>query len=136
MKSSMRQWRRLVLVGMLAWGLLFLALLSYFLDARVDESLTSAGSSLTQHPDTRRLTSIQASHQQRAIMGSHPQQPSALTTTYPAEEPEPEPSASSTTPESSLEVSQSPNSAPYAIYGSHYLDPQSLAAWSSFGTEN
>ncbi|XP_076016639.1 beta-galactoside alpha-2,6-sialyltransferase 2 [Genypterus blacodes] len=142
MKSSMRQWRRLVLVGMLAWVLLFLALLSYFLDTRVDEPLTSAGSSLSQHPDTRRLSSIQATRQQRAIMGSQPEQPATVTTTYPAEEPEPEPSASLTTAESSLEVSQSPNSAPYANYASQeanrqeYLDPQSLAAWSSFGTEN
>lgn len=140
MKSSMRQWRRLVLVGMLAWVLLFLALLSYFLDARVDEPLTSAGSSLSQHPDTRRLASIQASHQQRAIMGSRPELASTLTTAYPIANPEPTPSY--TTPESSLEVSQSPNSAPYALYASQeanrqdYLDPKSLAAWSSFGTEN
>ncbi|XP_034042630.1 beta-galactoside alpha-2,6-sialyltransferase 2 [Thalassophryne amazonica] len=141
MKSTMRQWRRLVLVGMLAWVLLFLALLSYFLDARVDEPLTSAGSSLAQHPDTRRLASIQASHQQHGIMGSRPELAPALTTPiYPGDELEP--STSSTTPETSLEVSQSPNSAPYSIYGSpeisqqDYLDPQSLAAWSSFGTEN
>lgn len=143
MKSSMRQWRRLVLVGMLAWVLLFLALLSYFLDARVNEPLTSVGSLLSQHPDTRRLASIQASHQQNpANLGSRPELASTLTTTYPGDEPEPEPSATSTTPELSLEVSRSPNSAPYAIYGSQetshqdYLDPQSLAAWSSFGTEN
>ncbi|XP_069010215.1 beta-galactoside alpha-2,6-sialyltransferase 2-like [Embiotoca jacksoni] len=140
MKSSMRQWRRLVLVGMLAWVLLFLALLSYFLDARVDEPLTSAGSLLSQHPDTRRLASIQAYHQQHAILGSRPELPLPLTTTYPRDKPEP--SASSTNPETSLEVSRSPNSAPYAIYGSQeasrqdYLDPQSLASWSSFGTEN
>ncbi|XP_044072661.1 beta-galactoside alpha-2,6-sialyltransferase 2 isoform X1 [Siniperca chuatsi] len=142
MKSSMRQWRRLVLVGMLAWVLLFLALLSYFLDARVNEPLTSTGSLLSQHPDTRRLSSIQASHQQHANLGFRPELASTLTTTYPRDEPEPEPSTSSTTPELSLEVSHSPNSAPYAIYGSQeashqdYLDQQSLAAWSSFGTEN
>ncbi|KAG7238779.1 hypothetical protein INR49_030323 [Caranx melampygus] len=140
MKSSMRQWWRLALVGMLAWALLFLALLSYFLDARVDEPLTSAGSLLSQHPDTRRLASIQASHQQHAIMGSRPELALTFTTTNPGDELEPP--ASSMTPESSLEVSHSPNSAPYAIYGSQeasrqdYLDPQSLAAWSSFGTEN
>uniref|UniRef100_A0A667Z8T6 Beta-galactoside alpha-2,6-sialyltransferase 2 n=1 Tax=Myripristis murdjan TaxID=586833 RepID=A0A667Z8T6_9TELE len=140
MKSSMRQWRKLVLVGMLAWVLLFLALLSYFLDARVDEPLTSAGSSLSQHPDTRRLASIQASHQHRDIMGSRMELAATLATAYPGAEPEP--SISSTTPESSQEVSQSPNSAPYATYDSQeasrqdYLDPQSLAAWSSFGTEN
>uniref|UniRef100_A0A3P8SDH3 Beta-galactoside alpha-2,6-sialyltransferase 2 n=1 Tax=Amphiprion percula TaxID=161767 RepID=A0A3P8SDH3_AMPPE len=142
MKSSMRQWRRLVLLAMLAWVLLFLALLSYFLDARVDEPLTSAGSLLSQHPDTRRLASIQASHQQHAILGSRPELALPLTTTYPREKLALEPSASSTTPETSLEVSHSPNSAPYAVYGSQevsrqdYLDPQSLAAWSSFGTEN
>ncbi|TKS66961.1 Beta-galactoside alpha-2,6-sialyltransferase 2 [Collichthys lucidus] len=140
MKSSMRQWRRLVLVGMLAWALLFLALLSYFLDARVTEPLTSAGSLLSQHPDTRRLASIQATHQQNANLGSRPEQVSSLTTTNPRDEPEP--SASSTTPEFGLEASHSPNSAPYAMYGGNeasqqdYLDPQSLAAWSSFGTEN
>lgn len=138
----MRQWRRLVLVGMLAWVVLFLALLSYFLDARVDEPLTSAGSLLSQHPDTRRLTSLQASQLHHAILGSRPELALTLTTAYHRGEPEPEPSVSSTTPESSLEVSHNPNSAPYAIYGSQevshqeYLDPQSLAAWSSFGTEN
>lgn len=138
----MRQWRRLVLVGMLAWVVLFLALLSYFLDARVDEPLTSAGSLLSQHPDTRRLTSLQASQLQHAILGSRPELALALTTAYYRGEPEPEPSVSTTTPESSLEVGHSPNSAPYAVYGSQemsrrdYLDPQSLAAWSSFGTEN
>ncbi|XP_047456726.1 beta-galactoside alpha-2,6-sialyltransferase 2 [Mugil cephalus] len=150
MKSSMRHWRRLVLVGMLAWAILFLALLSYFLDARVDEPLTSAGSLLSQHPDTRRLASIQASHQQQqqqqqqqhTVLGSQPEQALPLTTIHPRDKPELEPSASSATPESSLEASHSPNSAPYAVYGSHeanhqdYLDPQSLAAWSSFGTEN
>ncbi|XP_034549248.1 beta-galactoside alpha-2,6-sialyltransferase 2 [Notolabrus celidotus] len=142
MKSSMRQWRRLVLAGMLAWGLLFLALLSYFLDARVNEPLTSAGSLLSQHPDTRRLASIQASHQQLANLGSRPDPASTVSTSYPRDEPELQPSASSTTPDLNLEVSRSPNSAPYAIYASQeasqqdYLDQQSLAAWSSFGTEN
>lgn len=143
----MRQWRRLVLVGMLAWALLFLALLSYFLDARVDnEALTSAGSSLSQHPDTRRLSSIQAaSHQQHhSIMGSRPEPAyTTFTTIYPDSEAEPSPT--STTPEPGLELSQSPDSGPYGTSqegegGSpqqqDYLDPQTLAAWSSFGTEN
>ncbi|KAL6101017.1 st6gal2 [Pungitius sinensis] len=140
MKSSMRQWRRLVLLGMLAWVLLFLALLSYFLDARVNEPLTSVGSLFSQHPDTRRLASIQASHQQHANLGPRPELASTLTTTtYPGVEPETGPSAGSATPQ---DVSHSPKSAPYGVYGSHetshpdYLDPQSLAAWSSFGTEN
>ncbi|XP_004551343.1 beta-galactoside alpha-2,6-sialyltransferase 2 [Maylandia zebra] len=138
MKSSMRHWRRLMLVGILAWALFFLALLSYFLDARVDEPLTSAGALLSQHPDTRRLTSIQASHQQHAVV----KLTLPLTTTYPRDKPELEPLVKSGTPETSLEMSQNPNNLPYAVYGSQevsrqdYLDPQSLAAWSSFGTEN
>uniref|UniRef100_A0A8C8LLK0 Beta-galactoside alpha-2,6-sialyltransferase 2 n=1 Tax=Oncorhynchus tshawytscha TaxID=74940 RepID=A0A8C8LLK0_ONCTS len=52
------QWRQLVLVVMLAWLLIFLALLSHFLDPR-DVDLRSP-SSLT-HTETRRLTSIQGS---------------------------------------------------------------------------
>ncbi|XP_028993342.1 beta-galactoside alpha-2,6-sialyltransferase 2 [Betta splendens] len=142
MMSSMRQWRRLVLLGMLAWVVLFLALLSFFLDARVDEPLTSAGSLLSQHPDTRRLASLQGSQLNQAMSGPRPELALALTTAYPRGEPEPRSTVSSTTPESSLEVSHSPDGAPYANYGSqeaghqNYLDPQSLAAWSSFGTEN
>ncbi|XP_068602826.1 beta-galactoside alpha-2,6-sialyltransferase 2 [Brachionichthys hirsutus] len=135
MKSSMRQWRRLVLVGMFAWALLFLGLLSYFLDARVSEPLTSAGSLLAQHPDTRRLASIQASHQQRASLGFRIGLTSTFTVTNPRDEPEPPVSAM--TPEFSMEVNPNPNSARYTVYGhQEYLDPQSLAAWSSFGTEN
>ncbi|XP_061580610.1 beta-galactoside alpha-2,6-sialyltransferase 2 [Cololabis saira] len=138
MKSSMRQWWRLVLAAMLAWVLLFLALLSYFLDARVDEPLTSAGSLLSQHPDTRRLASIQASHQRHAALGSRFQQAFPLTAAY-----RPEPSASAAASEAaSVEASHGPDGA-YVAYGSQeavgrrdYLDPQSLAAWSSFGTEN
>ncbi|XP_077436100.1 beta-galactoside alpha-2,6-sialyltransferase 2 [Vanacampus margaritifer] len=127
MKSSMRQWRRLVLVGMLAWVLIFLALFSYFLDASVSKSPTSAGSLLSQHPDTRRLASIQATRQQNAVSVS------TLTSTLPGDAPEPEPHTSSVT---------SSTSAPYANYGSQeisrqdFMDPQTLAAWSSFGTEN
>ncbi|KAM4561141.1 beta-galactoside alpha-2,6-sialyltransferase 2 isoform 1-T2 [Fundulus diaphanus] len=138
MKSSMKQWRRLLLVAMLAWVLVFLALLSYFLDARVDETLTSAGSLLSQHPDTRRLASIQASNQQHPIFGLRLEPALQLTTAYVRDKPGPETSTSSITPETSMEVSQGP----YQTYGSQeatrqdYLDPQSLAAWSSFGTEN
>ncbi|XP_053184243.1 beta-galactoside alpha-2,6-sialyltransferase 2 [Scomber japonicus] len=133
MKSSMKQWRRLMLLGIMAWVLLFFALLSYFLDARPDETLTSASSLLSQHPDTRRLTSIQASHPQHNIVGSRHELVSTLTTSYPGDEPEP--STSFNSPDFSQEVSHSPNSAPYAMYGSQeasrqeYLDPQSLAAW-------
>ncbi|TNN34547.1 Beta-galactoside alpha-2,6-sialyltransferase 2 [Liparis tanakae] len=142
MKSSMRQWRRIVLVGMLAWVLLFLGLLSYFLDARVNEPLTSVGSLLSQHPDARRLASVQAAQQQRA----RPEPASSVTTSYPRDEPGP--SAGSAPPELGPGASRSPDAAPDAAYGetSHEtsretsrqdeLDPQSLAAWSAFGTEN
>ncbi|XP_013867104.1 beta-galactoside alpha-2,6-sialyltransferase 2 [Austrofundulus limnaeus] len=135
MKSSMRQWWKLALVAMLAWVLVFFVLLSYFLDTRANEPLTSSGSLLSQHPDTRRLTSIQASNLQHSVLGSRP-------TMYIRETPGFGSLSSSSTPETSVEVSQSPNEAPYATYGSQevnhrdYLDPQSLAAWSSFGTEN
>lgn len=128
-----------MVVGMLAWVLLFLGLFTYFLDARVDKPLTSARSLLSQHPDTRRLASIQASQHQQAFVGSRPEP--SLTASYARDDPE-TPSSPVTTPESSLEASHSPDGAPYAIYGIQegsrldYLDPQSLAAWSSFGTEN
>lgn len=135
MKSSMRQWWKLALVAMLAWVLVFFVLLTYFLDTRANEPLTSSGSLLSQHPDTRRLNSIQASNPQHAIVGLRP-------TTYLREMPGQGLLSSSSTPEASVEVSQSPHGAPYATYSSQevrhqdYLDPQSLAAWSSFGTEN
>ncbi|XP_061547848.1 beta-galactoside alpha-2,6-sialyltransferase 2 [Phycodurus eques] len=122
MKSSMRQWRRLALVGILAWGLIFLTLFSYFLDARVNELLTSAGSLLSQPPDTRRLTSIQASRQQNGVAAS------GSTATSPGDVPVTEPRTGS-------EV----NSAAHGSQESSrqdYLDPQTLAAWSSFGTED
>ncbi|XP_033842729.1 beta-galactoside alpha-2,6-sialyltransferase 2 [Periophthalmus magnuspinnatus] len=133
MKSSMRQWRRMVLAAMLAWVLLFLGLLSYFLDAWVGEPLTSAGSLLSQHPDVRRLASIQA-----AFTGFRPE-PVTVTAPYQGEESRLGTGNSSPTPESSVEGTHSPNSAPYGsqeVSQQDYLDPQSLAAWSSFGTEN
>ncbi|XP_067111211.1 beta-galactoside alpha-2,6-sialyltransferase 2 [Osmerus mordax] len=142
--SSMKQWRRLVLVGLLAWALLFLALLSYFLDAHVNEPLSSSGpassssfSSLSQHPDTRRLASVQGlTHKHHTVVGSRPEPASPLSTAY--TDPGLDPTHSSSTSEPSLEMSPSPDGAPYSQYATQqdYLDPQSLAAWSSFGTEN
>lgn len=119
-----------MLVGMLAWVVLFLTLLSYFLDAHVNEPLTSAGSLLSQLPDTRRLASLQHLH------GSRPDLASASTTANPGDEEPPVGSTASSyaTPPELLEGSRSPSGAP-AVY-ENYLDPQSLAAWSSFGTEN
>lgn len=139
MKSSMRQWRRMVLAAMLAWVLLFLGLLSYFLDARVGEPLSSAGSLLSQHPDIRRLASIQGSQLQHAITGFRPELAVTVTASYHGSDPKPETATSSPTSESSMEVTLHPNSDPYGsqeVSQPDYLDPQSLAAWSSFGTEN
>lgn len=120
-----------MLVGMLAWVVLFFTLLSYFLDAHVNEPLTSAGSLLSQLPDTRRLASVQH------LQGSRPDLvPASTTAGNPADEELPVGSTASsyvTHPEL-LEGSRSPSGAPGAY--ENYLDPQSLAAWSSFGTEN
>uniref|UniRef100_A0A1A8U873 Beta-galactoside alpha-2,6-sialyltransferase 2 n=1 Tax=Nothobranchius furzeri TaxID=105023 RepID=A0A1A8U873_NOTFU len=139
MMSKMKQCWKKVLVAMLVWVLVFLALLSYFLDTHADETLTSAGSVLSQHPDTRRLTSLQASHHQHAIPDSRPDRSLNFGPTYHRIKPELGPSA---TPEPIVEVNRSPDNDPYLTYSSQeanrqdYLDPQSLAAWSSFGTEN
>ncbi|KAJ8013270.1 hypothetical protein DPEC_G00051510 [Dallia pectoralis] len=132
MKSSMRQWKRLVLVGMLAWALIFLALLSYFLDANVDNLPGfSAGVSLTQHPDTRRLSSIR---------GSRQHQPQPADTPLNASQSDLE-----TSTVSASFAPPGPDGAPYANSqevdgGSHRqtdeLDPETLTAWSSVGTEN
>ncbi|XP_067116765.1 beta-galactoside alpha-2,6-sialyltransferase 2b isoform X1 [Osmerus mordax] len=66
MTPTMKQWRRLVLLGMLVWILFFLALLSHFLDLRV--LAPGFASPLLIHPETRRLASIQGNH--RGIMAS------------------------------------------------------------------
>ncbi|XP_061735260.1 beta-galactoside alpha-2,6-sialyltransferase 2 [Nerophis ophidion] len=138
MKSSMRPWRRLLLLGMVAWVVFLLALFSYFLDARVNEALISGSTLISQHPDTRRLTSIQ----QNTVMGPRPEVASSLTPIYPGDRPGLEALNTSVTPEPSVELRRSLNRAPYVNYGSQetsrqdYLDPQTLAAWSSFGTEN
>ncbi|XP_046886529.1 beta-galactoside alpha-2,6-sialyltransferase 2b isoform X2 [Hypomesus transpacificus] len=66
MTPTIKQWRRLVMLGMLAWILLFLCLLSHFLDLRV--LAPGFASPLLIHPETRRLASIQGNH--RGIMAS------------------------------------------------------------------
>uniref|UniRef100_A0A8C5GMJ3 Beta-galactoside alpha-2,6-sialyltransferase 2 n=1 Tax=Gouania willdenowi TaxID=441366 RepID=A0A8C5GMJ3_GOUWI len=137
--SSVRQWRRLMLVGSLVWVLLFLALISYFLDARVDEQMTSSGSLLSQYPD-HRSTPKQAPHLHYSILETRPE----LTLTLKPIDPRDKSLSLSESPtlENSHKVSLDPSSAPDAVYGSQevsrqdYLDAQSLAAWSSFGTEN
>ncbi|KPP59717.1 beta-galactoside alpha-2,6-sialyltransferase 2-like [Scleropages formosus] len=113
MKSSMKQWKQLVLVAMLAWVLLFLALFSYFVDSRAGEPRAPAPPSLT---DTRRLASLQGSY--RVIMGSQPEATPAGTgagrdrqqdgENYPSRE---------------------------AAEGEAYRDPQNPAAWSTLGNE-
>uniref|UniRef100_A0A3P9M3E4 Beta-galactoside alpha-2,6-sialyltransferase 2 n=1 Tax=Oryzias latipes TaxID=8090 RepID=A0A3P9M3E4_ORYLA len=139
MRFSMRQWRKLVLAAILAWALLFLGLLSYFLDNRVEEPLTPAGSLVSQHSDTRRLTSIQSS-QQQPVPGVRSEQGLNSIRTSHGNQPEAGVLSSSETPGNM--VNHIPSSSPYQTYGSQEanhqndLDPQSLAAWSSFGTQN
>ncbi|MBN3308509.1 SIAT2 sialyltransferase, partial [Amia calva] len=65
MKSNIKQWKQMVLIGMLAWVLLFLALFTYFMDYRVDDPNATGSMSYTE---TRRLTSIQGNN--RVIMVS------------------------------------------------------------------
>ncbi|KAJ8409949.1 hypothetical protein AAFF_G00209900 [Aldrovandia affinis] len=116
MKSSMKQWKQLVLVGMLAWALLFLALLTYFMDSHADEPRSSAPLS---RAETRRLASVQGNN--RAIMGSRSEAASAS--------PKPDPGRGE----------EERDGGPYASQemdeGGAYLDPQTLAAWSAFRSE-
>ncbi|KAM3850719.1 beta-galactoside alpha-2,6-sialyltransferase 2-like [Diretmus argenteus] len=62
----MKQWRKLLLVALLAWLLLFLSLLSHFLELRSSVAprtrSVASGPSLT-HTEIRRLASIQGSGQ-------------------------------------------------------------------------
>ncbi|KAL7865805.1 hypothetical protein SRHO_G00110520 [Serrasalmus rhombeus] len=122
MKTSLKQWRRLALGLMLTWVLLFLALFSYFMESRVDEPRTAVALS---HTDARRLGSVRGNP--RAIMASHLELPTSSA-----------PAAFSLQPEQSLE--QNPSSEPQVGQLSQeaypYPDPQSLAAWSAFGTQD
>ncbi|XP_023648312.1 beta-galactoside alpha-2,6-sialyltransferase 2 isoform X1 [Paramormyrops kingsleyae] len=63
MRSSMKHWKQLVLLGMLAWAFFFLALFAYFLD--------SHGMAAVFHVESQRLAPPQG--RPRAIMGSRPQ---------------------------------------------------------------
>ncbi|XP_024116744.2 beta-galactoside alpha-2,6-sialyltransferase 2 [Oryzias melastigma] len=140
MKFSMRQWRKVVLAAILAWALLFLGLLSYFLDTRVEEPRTPAGSLVSQHSDTRRLTSIQSSQQQQSVVGVRSEQGLNLPRTSIKNQPEAGVFSSSEAPGNRGKNISS--SSPDQIYESqetnhlNELDLQSLAAWSSFGTQN
>ncbi|XP_041931814.1 beta-galactoside alpha-2,6-sialyltransferase 2 [Alosa sapidissima] len=152
MKSSLKQWRRLALGLMLAWVLLFLALFSYFMDSRVEEP--RAASTLLGHAESRRLASVSGSirgggdggHQHHVIMGSprldlHPRATASAarvplasisaTTTAAAASKEQRPGAS-------LEPGQQPPSREQLSRETAYYspDPQSLAAWSAFGTQD
>ncbi|KAG7263091.1 hypothetical protein CRUP_021772 [Coryphaenoides rupestris] len=162
MRSTMRQWLRLALVLLLAWALFFLPLLSYFLDARVDEPLASEGSSLSLQPDTRCLASIQGSQQQQQEGGGAGSRPDPTATRAAADPPSTATVPASSSPamgRASLEAGGQRDPSRGGAYATaytsqeeegeevegedpkadgvvDYLDPQSLAAWSSFGTEN
>ncbi|XP_069747234.1 beta-galactoside alpha-2,6-sialyltransferase 2 [Narcine bancroftii] len=66
MKAKARQWKHLVLIGILTWALVVLLLFSYFTDFKADEP---PASSFT-NTETRRLFPIQG--KLRAIMGAFP----------------------------------------------------------------
>ncbi|XP_039539198.1 beta-galactoside alpha-2,6-sialyltransferase 2 isoform X2 [Pimephales promelas] len=123
MKSSLKQWRRLTLGLMLVWVLVFLGLLSYFMESRVDDPHSAAALSYT---DTRRLTSLQGNP--RSIMTTHlglatSSTPSASSNTQQEQSQEENPSAD-------------PQPSPLSQEAYPYPDLQSLAAWSAFGTQD
>ncbi|XP_041055583.1 beta-galactoside alpha-2,6-sialyltransferase 2-like [Carcharodon carcharias] len=66
MKAKTKQWKQLVLIGILAWALVFLLLFTYFTDFKTDER---PASSFT-FTETRRLFPIQG--KQRVFMGAFP----------------------------------------------------------------
>ncbi|XP_038674806.1 beta-galactoside alpha-2,6-sialyltransferase 2 isoform X2 [Scyliorhinus canicula] len=66
MKAKTKQWKQLVLIGILAWALVFLLLFTYFTDFKTDER---PASSFT-FTETRRLFPIQGN--QRIFMGAFP----------------------------------------------------------------
>ncbi|XP_056610500.1 beta-galactoside alpha-2,6-sialyltransferase 2 [Triplophysa dalaica] len=121
MKSSLKQWWRIALGLMLAWVLLFLGLLSYFMESRVDELRSPAALSYT---DTRRLTSLQGNP--RTVMSMHlglSSTPSGSNNTRQGQSREEDPSID-------------PQPSPLSQEAYPYPDPQSLAAWSAFGTQD
>ncbi|KAA0716020.1 Beta-galactoside alpha-2,6-sialyltransferase 2 [Triplophysa tibetana] len=121
MKSSLKHWWRLALGIMLAWVLLFLGVLSYFMESRVDEPRSPAALSYT---DTRRLTSLQGNP--RTVMATHlglSSAPSGSSNTRQGQSQEEDPSID-------------PQPSPLSQEAYPYPDPQSLAAWSSFGTQD
>ncbi|KAK2905257.1 hypothetical protein Q8A67_007056 [Cirrhinus molitorella] len=108
---------------MLVWVLVFLALLSYFMESRVDDPHSAAALSYT---DTRRLTSLQGNP--RTIMATHlglatSSTPSASSNTQKEQSQEENPSAD-------------PQPSPLSQEAYPYPDLQSLAAWSAFGTQD
>ncbi|XP_051563947.1 beta-galactoside alpha-2,6-sialyltransferase 2-like isoform X2 [Myxocyprinus asiaticus] len=123
MKSSLKQWRRLALGLMLLWVLVFLALLSYFMESRVDESHAVGALS---HTDTRRLTSLQGNT--RTIIATHL---GLATSSTP-------PASSNIQQEKNQNENPSPDPQPSTLNQDtyRYADHQSLAAWSTFGTQD
>ncbi|XP_075773944.1 beta-galactoside alpha-2,6-sialyltransferase 2 isoform X2 [Pelodiscus sinensis] len=64
MKPNLKQWKQLMLFGLFAWGLLFLAIFIYFTDSNSAEPVPSSFSYI----ETKRLLPIQGKH--RVIMGA------------------------------------------------------------------
>ncbi|XP_078258693.1 beta-galactoside alpha-2,6-sialyltransferase 2-like isoform X2 [Rhinoraja longicauda] len=66
MKAKAKQWKHLVLIGILAWALAVLLLFTYFTDFKTDERPASSFA----NSETRRLYPVQG--KLRAIMGAFP----------------------------------------------------------------
>uniref|UniRef100_A0A6I8NQB0 Beta-galactoside alpha-2,6-sialyltransferase 2 n=1 Tax=Ornithorhynchus anatinus TaxID=9258 RepID=A0A6I8NQB0_ORNAN len=66
MKPNLKQWKQLMLFGIFAWGLLFLAIFIYFADSNPTAPVPS-----TFYVEPRRLLPVQG--KQRAIMGAVPE---------------------------------------------------------------
>ncbi|XP_069492993.1 beta-galactoside alpha-2,6-sialyltransferase 2 isoform X2 [Ambystoma mexicanum] len=64
MKPNLKQWKQLMLCGILAWGLLFLVIFIYFTDSSTVEPVPSSFS----YVETKRLLPLQG--KQRVIMGA------------------------------------------------------------------
>ncbi|XP_062862573.1 beta-galactoside alpha-2,6-sialyltransferase 2 [Trichomycterus rosablanca] len=106
MKTSLKQWRRLGLGLMITWVLIFLALFSYFMDSRVNESAPLS------HTDKRRLTAVQG-HTRSSMLKAQQDLPATSVSTAS--------NAQNLSSEQHQDV---------------YPEAQNLAAWSAFGTQD
>lgn len=107
MKTSLKQWRRLGLGLMITWVLIFLAIFSYFMDSRINESTPLS------HTDKRRLIAVQG-HTRSSMLKQQKLPATPLSTAS---------NAQNLSGEQQNEIYVSP-------------EALSLAAWSAFGTQD